>query len=305
LISRQLFHLRLASRRYDVVLLTSSLYDTRFLKHARGTPFVMVCHDTIRSRPIPGGAIDAWSDPLHRLLYLVRRAARVVCVSEATRRDLLSSGPVPQHRVTVVRTANLLPLFAEVGADIAGLPDRFVLFVGSRQVRKNFDGTVRALAPLLERPDGPTLIATGRLNVWEQDFVEAVGLGGRVVGLNVGDAELVTLYRRAIGLVYPSFYEGFGLPVLEAMALGCPVVTSTASALAEIAGDAALLVDPTDHSGLLRSTERLVAEPELRRQLVEAGCKRASSFSFAAMMQGMLEQLRAASSPRGARPEDV
>jgi glycosyltransferase involved in cell wall biosynthesis len=265
----------------------------------------MVCHDTIRSRPIPGGAIDAWSDPLHRLLYLVRRAARVVCVSETTRRDLLASGPVPEDRVTVVRTANLLPLFAESGAGIAELPDRYLLFVGSRQVRKNFDGTVRALAPLLQRPGGPALVATGRLNVWEQDFVEAVGLGDRVVGLNVDDAELVTLYRRAIALVYPSFYEGFGLPVLEAMALGCPVVTSTASALAEIAGDAALLVDPTDPVGLLRSTERLVAEPELRTRLVEAGRERACRFSFSAMMQGMLAELRAAAAPKGARPEDV
>jgi glycosyltransferase involved in cell wall biosynthesis len=303
--SRRLFHRRLAAGRYDVVLLTAWDYNTDFLPYAHGTPFLMICHDTIRVSPIPGGAIDASSDPLHRLLYLARRAARVVCVSEATRRDLLFSVPIPDERVAVVRTANILPLFTDVGATVPGLPDRYFLFVGSRQVRKNFDGTVRALAPLLGRVDGPRLVATGRLNVWEQDFVEALGLRDRVLGIEADDAKLVTLYQRAIGLLYPSFYEGFGLPVVEAMAPGCPVVTSPRSALSETAGDAALFVDPADRTALLQAAERLAAEPALRDRLIEAGRQHAGGFQFESMMQAMLEQLRAAAAPTEARSSRV
>ncbi len=293
-LSRRLFLRRAARGRHDVVLLTSSRYETDFLDLAHGTPFLMVCHDTMRSVPIPGGAVDAWADPLHRLLYLARRAARVVCVSEATRRDLLASAPLDPSRVSVVPTGNLLPLWAASGEPVAGLPERYLLFVGSRQVRKNFVGTVRALAPLLTRIGGPRLVCTGRLDPFEIDLLEALGLGQAVLGLDAPDAALVSLYERALGLVFPSFYEGFGLPVLEAMALGCPVVTSSTSSLPEVAGDAALLVDPADAAALLHAATRLVDEPDLRATLSEAGRRRAALFTFESMMSRFLDELRSA-----------
>jgi len=297
-LSRRLYHRHLASGRHDVVLPTSMQHDTDFLEHARETPFLLVCHDTMRSLPIPGGAIDAWADPVHRLLYLARRAARVVCISEATRRDLLTSIPLPPERVSVIPHANLLPLWAPTGAAVPGLPARFLLFVGSRQARKNFDGTVRALAPLFRRDDGIRLVCTGGLNVWERDFLNSLGLGESVVGLELADSELVTAYERALGLVFPTFYEGFGLPVVEAMALGCPVITSNVSSLPEVAGDAALLVDPTHHAALLAAATRLVDDPTLRTSLSTAGRERAGGFTFDAMMAGLLEQLRAAAASR-------
>jgi glycosyltransferase involved in cell wall biosynthesis len=248
---------------------------------------------------IPSGALDSSPDALHRQLYFARRAARVVCVSEATRRDLLSSVEIPEDRAVVVPTGNLLPLFATRGAPVPGLPRAFFVFVGSRQARKNFDGTVRALVPLLKRPDGPCLVATGRLDLWERDLVADLGVADRVLGIDVDDAQLVTLYEHALGLLYPSFYEGFGLPVLEAMSLGCPVVTSNVSSLPEVAGDATLLVDPADYAALHGAAERLVDEPGLRASLAEAGRARAAQFSFDGMMRGLLEQLHAAAATQG------
>jgi len=108
----------------------------------------------------------------------------------------------------------------------------------------------------------------------------------------------VTAYERALGLVFPTFYEGFGLPVVEAMALGCPVITSNVSSLPEVAGDAALLVDPTHHAALLAAATRLVDDPALRTSLSTAGRERAGGFTFDAMMTGLLEQLRAAAASR-------
>lgn len=293
--SRWRYHSRLASGRYDVILPTSSHYTDDFLQHAGGRPFLLVCYDTIRSRPVPGGAIDAWSDPLHRLLYLARRAARVVCISEATRRDLMSAIPLPPEKVSVVHCANLLPLWAPMGTAVSELPEKYLFFVGSRQVRKNFDGAIHALAPLLRNSeDGLTLVCTGRLNLWERDLVEALGLTGRVTGLDLTDSQLVTAYDHAIALVYPSFYEGFGLPILEAMSAGCPVIASNTSSIPEVAGDAALLVDPADGAALLSAATRVVNDQALRSRLAIAGRARAVRFSFDAMIGGLIEQLHAA-----------
>jgi len=299
-LSRRLFHSRLKAGNYDVILPTSAHHDTTFLEHSGGKPFIIICHDTIRSVPIPGGSIDAWVEPLHKLLYLARRAACVVCVSEATRRDLLHSKSVDPEKVAVVRTANLLPLRAPSGCPVAGLPEKYLFFVGSRQVRKNFDGALRALAPLLRRGDDIRLVCTGRFSIWENDLLDALGLTDQVRGLDLTDAELVTTYERAIALVYPTYYEGFGLPVLEAMAAGCPVLTSNTSSLPEVAGDAALLVDPADHVALLREATRLVDDAALRARLSGAGRSRAESFTLDAMMNGLIEQLHLAAS-RGPR----
>jgi len=298
LLSRRLFHHRLAHGNHDVTFLISWNYDTEIVAYRHRAPYVMVCHDTMRSLTIPAGALDSSPDALHRQLYFARRAARVVCVSEATRRDLLSSVSIPEERAVVVPTANLLPLFATTGAPVPGLPPAYFAFIGARQARKNFDGTVRALVPLLTRPGGPSLVATGRLDLWERDLVNDLGVADRVLGIDVDDAQLVTLYEQAIGLLYPSFYEGFGLPVLEAMSLGCPVVTSSVSSLPEVAGDAALLVNPADYAALLQAAERLVNEPELRVSLAGAGRARAAQFSLDRMMRGLLEQLHAAAATR-------
>ncbi len=294
LLARRRFHARLAKGRYDVILLTSAHFETDFLRYAGGRPFLLVCQDTIRSLPVPGGAIDAWADPLHRLLYLCRRAGRVVCPSESTRLDLNRASPFPAGHIAVVPIANLLPRWAPAGAAVPLLPPRYFLFVGSRQVRKNFQGALRALAPLLLRGDDIRLVCTGPLNIWERDHLDALGLGGCVDGLDLTDAELVTAYERAIALVFPSFYEGFGLPVLEAMAAGCPVIASSTSSLPEVAGDAALLLDPTDHDALLRAATRLADEPALREHYARAGRERAARFSFDAMMTAFIAQLEAA-----------
>jgi glycosyltransferase involved in cell wall biosynthesis len=114
----------------------------------------------------------------------------------------------------------------------------------------------------------------------EQDLVRAAGLSGRVRQIDVDDVGLATLYRDALGLVYPSFYEGFGLPPLEAMAAGCPVVAARAGAIPEVVGDAALLFDPADVDEMAAAIARLVADDELRSSLVCDGASRVEPFRW-------------------------
>lgn len=290
-LSRRLFLRKLAANRHDVVLPTALQPDPAVIEAAPRTPVALVCHDTMRSMSVPGGAADAWSDPLHRLLALARRSARVICVSERTRRDLLTCVPIAEERVKVVHTGNLLPLWARIGEPVPGLPERFLFFVGSRQVRKNFVGLIHGLAPLLREAGAPRLVCTGSFSRWERDLLDAHGVGHLVLGTDATDRQMVTLYEKAIALLFPTLYEGFGMPVLEAMALGCPVITSTNSSLPEVAGDAVLYVDTTRPEDIRSGVERLLKQPEMRATLSKAGRARAERFTFEAMMRDFLRVL--------------
>jgi glycosyltransferase involved in cell wall biosynthesis len=158
----------------------------------------------------------------------------------------------------------------------------FILAVGTLQPRKNYVRLIQAFAAL-PGSELRLVIAGGRGWLFDEIFseVERLGLGGRVIfpGFAVDD-DLPALYSAASVLAYPSTYEGFGLPILEAFACETPVVTSTASSLPEVAGDAALLVPPADVEALSSALRRAVEDAALRRQLVAAGLERVKRFSW-------------------------
>ncbi|MCX7707335.1 MAG: glycosyltransferase family 4 protein, partial [Anaerolineae bacterium] len=167
-----------------------------------------------------------------------------------------------------------------------GLPDRFILFLGTLEPRKNLGALLRAYAAVRTRSGEGTpklVIAGGKGWFYERILteVDVLGLGDDVIfpGYVAAD-ELPWWYRAAELFVYPSRFEGFGLPVLEAMACGTPVITTTSSSLPEVAGDAAILVDPDDVSALSDAMERLLADPDLRSALRAAGLQRAARFSW-------------------------
>jgi glycosyltransferase involved in cell wall biosynthesis len=158
----------------------------------------------------------------------------------------------------------------------------FILAVGTLQPRKNYVRLIQAFGAL-PGDEVSLVIAGGRGWLFDEIFaeVERLGLGGRVIFPGfAADEDLPALYSAASVLAYPSTYEGFGLPILEAFACETPVVTSTASCLPEVAGGAALLVAPTDVEALANALRRLLEDAALRSQLVAAGLERVSQFSW-------------------------
>jgi glycosyltransferase involved in cell wall biosynthesis len=276
---------------YDVLLMTHPGFGDGFLSGLGGRPFVMVVHDIMR----PRAAFDGFHNPIghavDRLAYLARRAARIVCVSASTKHDLMALAGSRAEQISVVHPGLILDIDNQEA--IAGaLPPRFLLFVGSRAGHKNFRLFVEALAPLLERDAELGLVCAGTpLTRWEMDWIDSLGLGRRITTVAATDPELSFLYRRALCLVYPSLYEGFGLPVLEAMASGCPVVTARNSSLAEVAGDAALYVDPTDASSLCAAVARLIESREVRSDLAARGRLQARQFPLDRMIDGVAQCL--------------
>jgi glycosyltransferase involved in cell wall biosynthesis len=163
------------------------------------------------------------------------------------------------------------------------LPDKFILFVGGLYPQKNFHALIEAFAGIAS--DVPHQIVVAGKARWKYKgdlkLIADRGLGKKVQLLGwVDPEELPALYNLADVFVYPSFYEGFGLCLVEAMASGCPVVAASTGALPEVAGDAAILVDPLHHVELKEAIVRVIANPQLRQQLVRAGLKRAKNFTW-------------------------
>lgn len=232
-----------------------------------------------------------WVSHVLGLRIAVLRAGAVVVPSEATRDDLLRLVPRAEARTHVVaEAARLLPK----GPPVVDPP--FVLYVGTIEPRKNVEALVRAFRRAA--PEGWRLVLAGKLG-WlsgeaKASLADAVGDDGRVVQLGyVDDATLGGLYAAAGLFVYASSYEGFGLPVLEAMSHGVATVTTDAAALAEVSGGAAVCVPLDDlDGGLERTLADLLRRPEERERLAAAGLRRAEELSWRAAAEAVLELLQ-------------
>lgn len=225
------------------------------------------------------------SSPLIRLYYATvlkracHRAAKIITVSEFTRAQIVEWSGVPPEKVFNVRSG-VDPEY-HPGDDCYGLQFPYLLCTSNRKRHKNEFRLVEAFAKAALRAE-MHLVFTGNPTSELSDCIERHGVTPLVhfTGL-VPEEKLPSLYRGAEALVFPSLYEGFGLPLLEAMACGTPVVTSNVAAMPEVAGDAALLVDPTSVEQIAVAMKRIVSDTSLRHQLRESGLSRAAQFPWA------------------------
>jgi len=241
-----------------------------------------------------------------------RRARHIIADSSATKMDLVETLGVEASRMTVIHLG--------VGSDFRlcesseelrrarielGLPDRFVLHVGAVERRKKLETLLEAAAPLLTRGLTDSVVLVGEEGVGSRDVrrtARVLGIEQQVLHLGyVPQERLPALYSLAQVLSMASVCEGFGMPVLEAMACGCPVVTSNTSSLPEVAGDAALMVAPGDVAGLRQALERLLADAQLRDDLRRRGLARAREFSWESTAAGHLAVYRRVLSAIGSR----
>jgi glycosyltransferase involved in cell wall biosynthesis len=256
----------------------------------RSVPTVLTVHDLIFRR-LPGHhkPLNRWYLNLTVPLYC-RRANHVIAVSEYTRRDLISAYGLPPEKITVVCEAAAPRFRLQPPEAIAavraryGLPNRYLLFVGTIEPRKNLTRLLAAFETIYREDLSDGLVIVGKRGWLYGDFFarleqspvkHAVLFPGYVM-----DEDLPGIYAGAQALVFPSLCEGFGLPVLEAMACGTPVVSSSASSIPEAGGEAALYFDPTDTAEITATTRRLLREADLQDRLRTRGLAQAARFSW-------------------------
>lgn len=229
-------------------------------------------------------------------------ADHIITISEFSKRCFMKYFPYyPEERISVVylgsrptltKVTNITTI-QEVQKKF-GLSDSFWLGVGTIEPRKNYRLLLEAYAQLVEEQTEPKpLYIAGGKGWMEQDIqdrINELGIADKIKFLGyVSDEELSVLYSTCFAFIYPSLYEGFGLPVLEAMSCGAPVITSNSSSIPEVAGNAGILIDPIDVKSLLIAMRNLETNKELRAELIEKSAAQAQKFSWRTAAQQMLD----------------
>lgn len=262
-------------------------YDPYFLPNLR-KPLVVTVHDLTYER-LPE---YFWAqDPLtHQKRLNVERADAIIAISKATRDDLLDCYDVDPAKVHVIYHG-IDPESPVNSAPINGLPAEYLLYVGDRSGYKNFYLFMQAFRQLTTQyPDlHVILVGGGNLAVAEIEYIRRAGLTDRVRHLNASDAGLTYLYQHAQLFVYPSLYEGFGLPILEAFLAGCPMLLSDTACFREVASQAAAYFHPTSLDDLVASLKALLDDSARRAALVEAGKIRLQYFPLKTSVRNTLD----------------
>ena len=235
----------------------------------------------------------------------IERADLVLADSQSTKNDLIELLGVSPDKIEVVYAGvekRFRPMEGEIALERVkkryGLDFPFILGLGTLEPRKNFSGLIEAYALMRDKGQGmgdrglKLVIAGGKGWLYDEIFarVEELGLAGKVIFPGfVADEDLPALYNLAEIFVFPSLYEGFGLPPLEAMACGTPVVTSDRPSLPEVVGEAGLMVGATDSQELAEAMERVLTDENLRREMREKGLKQAAKFTWEAAAEKLLE----------------
>ncbi len=231
--------------------------------------------------------------------YSLKHATKIITISQSSKNDIIEEYRVPESKVDVVhlgikQTTGVKMTKKEL-ADKFGFNSSYILFVGTLQPRKNIARLIEAFSKL---DTDSKLVVVGRPG-WHYDEIisapEKYGVSEKVVFLKeVSDDELPSLYEHAEVFVLPSLYEGFGLPVLEAMRYGCPVVTSNISSLPEAGGDAALYFDPNNVDDIAKKIDKVLSDKTLREKMVKDGYEQIKKFSWEKTAKQVIKVLESA-----------
>ncbi|MFM2062309.1 MAG: hypothetical protein RLZZ507_1979 [Cyanobacteriota bacterium] len=241
--------------------------------------FIVMSHDMI---PLRFPQAFSPLTPYHRYYtpQVLNQAQHIICNSQATAKDITEFYQIPAHKITPIPLAYDASHF-----QFLNLPTRnYFLYIGRQHPYKNLQRLITAFSAIPNRNDyelwlvGPT---DKRYTPLLEMQVETLGINHLVKFLNyVSDSELPTIINQALALVYPSLWEGFGLPVLEAMACGTPVITSNLSSLPEVTGDAAILINPYNTEEMTSAMETIINDSEMRKKLSQQGINRANQFGW-------------------------
>jgi glycosyltransferase involved in cell wall biosynthesis len=259
---------KIKSGEYDIIHPT---YYDPYLLNKNKKPLVITVYDMIHELFYQNDIIT-----LVNKKNMIHNADMIISISENTKKDILKFYPdILEEKISVI---HLGTSFKIAGGNEE--KENYILFVGQRAGYKNFDIFLQAVAPLLTQYDLNLVCAGQRFTKKEIELLESLHINNRVVFNELSDNKLLELYAKALAFVFPSLYEGFGIPVLEAFAAGCPAALSNVSSLPEIGGDAAVYFDPHSITDMRLAIERVITSGDLQKELADKGREKVKKFSW-------------------------
>lgn len=260
----------------DYDIFHPTFFEDYYLDYLNGKPYVLTVHDMI---------IELYPEFINSPLFIQRKkklvdsAAHVIAVSENTKQDIIRVFGTPERKISVVYHASDL---AEGGNAPESLPAKYILYVGDRRLGyKNFRFFVSSICSLLKEYNDLHIVCTGdKFTDEEIIYFEQLGIREKIHIVFARDNQMYSLYQTAQMFIYPSYYEGFGIPILEAFQAGCPVVLANASCFEEVAQDAGLYFSPKSPCELRSAVCKILDSRELKGELIIKGRTRLTDFSW-------------------------
>lgn len=263
-------------QQYD--LFVPTYYDPYFVDYIGSKPFVLTVYDMIHELFPEFFINDKMVVPNKK--YLMEKATRIIAVSENTKKDIINLYPhIDSSKIDVVYHGCSIKVNK---IEMVSLPEKYILFVGTRAIYKNFIFLVHSIVALLKNDKDLFLICAGGgdFNSVEKEIISKFGLEKQIIQKSFNENELGCFYNRAICFVFPSMYEGFGIPVLESMTCGCPVVLGRHSAFVEVAGEAGVYFDIGSTQDLKNKIQSVIQNESLRNEFSLKGLEQVEKFSW-------------------------
>lgn len=262
----------LKNKSFDVFHQTN--FGTYCLKDLRNKPMVTTFHDINLSTFLPQPSM------VEKQKISLQRADAIICVSDNTRRDMLNIFDIDESKVHVIHHGIEIPDLSNLSLKKI-IDSPYILYVGVRLEYKNFQRLVRAFSIIhVWFPDLKLVCTSFPFNSEEIELLRHLSILDNVVHISATENQMFQLYRDALFFIYPSIYEGFGMPILEAWACKCPVLLSNASCFPEIAKDGGLYFDPLSVDDIINTMRRSIEDSDLRKKLVDRGNELVKTYSW-------------------------
>ena len=272
---------RNAIKQSDYDIFHPTYYNPYFLKSVkeRGKQIVLTIHDMTFER-YPQNVLF-YDRTIEHKKRLIAQADHIIAVSENTKRDIVDILGTNPSKISVVHHG-----YRPVATVAPQLFDHYVLYVGERKGYKNFLPWLSAICPLLHNDPSLKIVCTGApFTKAELKLFAQWGISERMTHISANDAQMASLYRHALCFVFPSHYEGFGIPILEAFHNNCPVCLSNASCFPEVAGDAAIYFNPNDAQSMHDTLKEILSSQALREELQQKGALHSKEYSLERMVE--------------------
>ena len=259
-------------------------YDSYFLKHIGKKPFVLTIYDMIHETYPELFSAD--NKIARQKKILAQKAEKIIAISENTKKDIIKFIGINEDKILVIHLGNSINRQEnnlKINTDLLKkLPEKYILFVGNRASYKNFDNFSKALIPLfkINKKLNAVCAGGGEFSDKEINFFKTFNITDKFRQYSVNDSDMTLLYKNALVFVFPSLYEGFGLPILEAFNCGCPVAASNRSSLPEIAGNAAAYFNPEDISSITDAINNIIADDGTKEKMKKNGFEQLKKFSW-------------------------